>query len=176
MQTIDIFEFARRRQTLSGTISVADMPQLSAFLADTTGEIRWFAEGLGERRGRPAARLEIEGEVAMPCAFCNGPVPTEVYSDAVFLFVKTEAEADAIPVDEDEEDEEVTVGSNRFSIAAWVEEEAILSLPATTSHDEGCEGTEVFEEKRAAEEAAEERAREDRPNPFAALADLKTGR
>ena len=61
MQTIDIFEFARRRQTLSGTISVADMPQLSAFLADTTGEIRWFAEGLGERRGRPAARLEIEG-------------------------------------------------------------------------------------------------------------------
>lgn len=171
MQTIDIFEFARRRQTLSGTIYVADMPQLSAFLADTTGEIRWFAEGLGERRGRPAARLEIEGEVAMPCAFCNGPVPTEVYSDAVFLFVKTEAEADAIPVDEDEEDEEVTVGSNRFSIAAWVEEEAILSLPATTSHDEGCEGTEVFEEKRAAEEAAEER-----PNPFAALAGLKTGR
>lgn len=169
METIDIFEFARNRARLEGSFKVAELGELGSFLANDEGEVRFEAEGLGEIRGRPAARLSIESDLFMPCARCNGPVPVEADNEAVFLFVKSEAEADAIPVDEDGEDEEVAVGSKRFSVAEWVAEEAILSLPSRAEHED-CAQEALWRDEEGEASVAE------KPNPFAALAGLKTGR
>ena len=163
---IDIFDLALKQKNVEGEVAVADMPELRAFLASDKGVVRFAVEGCGERRGRPAALLSIEGELEMPCARCNKPVPVEIASEAVFLFTKTEAEANAMPVSEDEDDEDVVVGSRKFNVDAWVQEEAILSLPARAIHEEGCE-TDMWADEPEAEAKAE------KPNPFAALAGMK---
>lgn len=170
METIDIFDFARNRGRLEGAFKVSELGELASFLANDEGEVRFEAEGLGEIRGRPAARLMIESDLFMPCASCNGAVPVEADNEAVFLFVKSEEEANAIPVDEDGEDEEVTVGSTRFDVAAWVAEEAILSLPGRAEHAD-CAAEELWHDEEG--EAAVE---SEKPNPFAALAALKTNK
>ena len=167
---IDIFDLALKGKSVAGEVAVRDLPELRAFLASDAGSVRFWVEGCGERRGRPAARLRIEGEMEMPCARCNKPVPVEIDSEAVFLLTKTEAEANAMPVSEDEEDEDVVVGSRRFNVDAWVQEEAILSLPASAVHEEACD------EDMWTDEPEEAAAALEKPNPFAALAGLKFGK
>lgn len=160
---IDIFDLAEKKKTAEGEIAVADLPNLRAFLATDEGVVRWRAEGAGERRGHPAARLAVEGDAFMSCARCNKPVAVQFDSEAVFLFVKDEAAANSMPIAEDDEDEDVVVGSRHFSIDDWVQEEAILSLPALPVHED-C-GEALWED--------EPEAPVEKPNPFAALAALK---
>ena len=63
-------------------------------------------------------------------------------------------------------DDEIVVGSRKFDVAAWVEEELILSLPLFAQHDD-CEPD---EERMQTEETSETMQR---ANPFACLAALK---
>lgn len=163
-QYTDIFELARRETTLEGEIPVKNLPQLLAFTATDAGTIRFTVTGMGERRGLPAAELVMEGDVELFCARCNQPVPVEIGSEAVFRFAASEEAANALPIEDDEEDEDVAVGSRHFGIEAWVEEEAILSLPRMVFHDDCEEGGGWKDEP---EEVVE------KPNPFAALAALK---
>lgn len=160
---LDIFDLALKKKSAEGEIPVRDLPNLRAFLATDEGAVRWRAQGEGERRGHPAARLSMEGEAFMSCARCNKPVAVTFSSEAVFLFVKDEAEANSMPIAEDEDDEDVVVGSRHFSMDDWAEEEAILSLPTLPVHDD-C-GEERWED--------EPEAPVEKPNPFAALAALK---
>ena len=118
--TLDVFEIARTRQTVEGTLELDEMPELAHFI----------------------------------------PVSREL----VFRFTKTEAEANALPLDEEGDDEEVIVGSRSLSVADWVQEEAILSLPAMPLHDD-CE----MDYENTSDEVVEA----EKPNPFAALAALK---
>ena len=88
-------------------------------------------------------------------------------SEAVFLLAKSEEEANAMPIEEDAEDEDVVVGSKRFNLAEWAEEEAILTLPSAARHD-------ACDEAEWAQTPDDEPEAPKRPNPFAALAALKT--
>ena len=162
---VDIFDLSRRGAEIEGEALVRDLPGLTAFTATDAGRLAFSARGMGERRGLPAARLSMEGDVEMFCARCNKPVPVHIASEAVFRFAESEEAANALPIEEDEEDEDVAVGSKHFNLTAWLEEEAILSLPRMAFH-ETCEEGGGWHD---APEAAEEK----RPNPFAALAAFK---
>lgn len=121
---------------------------------------KFSVTGLGIVERLPAASLSFEGTVVMQCARCNEPVSVPVSRELVFRFTKTEAEANALPLDEEGDDEEVIVGSRSLSVADWVQEEAILSLPAMPLHD--CE----MDYENTSDEVVEA----EKPNPFAALA------
>lgn len=164
-QYVDIFDLARREQALEGEVPVKDLPELLAFTATDRGMLKFAAQGVGDRRGLPAAALSMEGDLDLFCARCNKPVPVHIDSEAVFRFAASEAEANALPIEEDEEGEDVAVGSKKFDLEKWVEEEAILSLPRMVFHDDCEEG--------AGWEDEPEGAVFERPNPFAALAALK---
>ena len=163
-QFINIFELARRGETIEGEVAVKDLPNLLGFTATENGTLRFVATGLGERRGLPAVDLDMEGDVDISCARCLKPMSVHIASGAVFRLVRTEAEANALPIEDDEEDEDVLVGSRSFDLEKWVEE-AILALPRMVVHD-------ACEEKREWSDE-EEPQEEKRPNPFAALAALK---
>lgn len=164
-QFINIFELARRGETIEGEVAVKDLPNLLGFTATENGTLRFVATGLGERRGLPAVDLDMEGDVDISCARCLKPMSVHIASGAVFRLVRTEAEANALPIEDDEEDEDVLVGSRNFDLEKWVEEEAILALPRMVVHD-------ACEDKREWSDG-EEPQEEKRPNPFAALAALK---
>ena len=164
---VDIFEVARRGTRVEGTLKPAELPELSKLLANEEGRLSYAAEGEGDRRGHPAARLSIEGEVFLTCTHCGKPVAVRLESEAVFLLAKSEEEANAMPIEEDAEDEDVVVGSKRFNLAGWAEEEAILTLPSAARHD-------ACDEAEWAQTPDDEPEAPKRPNPFAALAALKT--
>ena len=62
-QFINIFELARRGETIEGEVAVKDLPNLLGFTATENGTLRFVATGLGERRGLPAVDLDMEGDV-----------------------------------------------------------------------------------------------------------------
>ena len=105
---VDIFDLSRRGAEIEGEALVRDLPGLTAFTATDAGRLAFSARGMGERRGLPAARLSMEGDVEMFCARCNKPVPVHIASEAVFRFAESEEAANALPIEEDEEDERGT--------------------------------------------------------------------
>jgi uncharacterized protein len=160
---LDVFDIARSQKTVEGVIALDEMPELAQTVLSLKGEgLSFRVTGIGEIEDLPAAELEIHGTAVMSCARCSEPVEVPVDSLLKFRFTKTEAEADAIPVEKDGEDVDVTVGSKSLSAADWVQEEALLTLPAMPLH-ENCVNR--FGPK------PEEK--DEKSNPFAVLAALK---
>lgn len=161
--TIDIFELARKCETLEGEMPLEDMPELAKVVsALDKGGVIFTVEGLGTLREYPAVRLSIAGTATMTCARCNKPVSVPFTNELTFILTESEEEADKIPLDEDDERQDVTVGSRQFKLNEWIQEETLLTLPLAATH-ESCEA-EYNNPKD-----------EDVPhnNPFAALAGLK---
>lgn len=160
---LDVFDIARTRKTVGGVIALGDMPELARSVLALRGEgISFRVTGIGEIEDLPAAELEIHGTAVMSCARCSEPVEVPVDSVLKFRFTQTEAQADAIPVEKDGEDVDVIVGSKSLSAAAWVQEEALLTLPAMPLH-ESC--VNKFGPKPEEEDG--------KSNPFSVLASLR---
>lgn len=165
METLDVFDFARREGTLTGELSAADLPNFRAFLAEDPKVVRFELTGVPEVMHLPGLAAKIHVEAAVPCPHCLEPVPYEDDIEITFAFVKSEAEADRLPIDEDEPGVDVVVGSKKLAIAALLEEELILSVPNIAHED--CDDEADYEDHTP------ETPEEKRPNPFAALAALK---
>lgn len=168
-ERVDVFEFSRTRERRAGRLVPAQMPRLAAMLADTTGELEYVIAGQPDRAGYPGAHMQLAGAVHMSCNRCGLPVAIAIGRDVPFRFVRSEAEANAIPVDEDE-DTEIIVGSTALSIAEWVEDETLLSLPLAPRH-ENCPlpASAALEDPESPPQAETRR-------PFAVLETLKRGR
>lgn len=136
MEAFDIFEVCRRKEELSGTISVAELDGLETTLADDRGEVAFELAGLGEIRGIPAFSLVWKADVAAVCGRCEQPVEVHLEGDRTFLCTKSEEEADAMPIDEDEEGEDVIVGSKKFDLKALLVEEILLEMPDHPKHED----------------------------------------
>ena len=112
--------------------------------------------------------MQLSADLVLECQRCNQELIHRLQRDAQFRFVASEEELNALPIEDDEVD--VVVGTHHMDLAAWVEDEAILSLPLVPRHEDCRPAVPLT----AAEEAAG--AGEPPPNPFAALAGLKSGR
>lgn len=166
MKDIDIFELSRAKATVEGTLTIEDLPDLKEMLHGDApkAEVRYTAVGTGERRRMASALLRIEAKLTCECARCGGELVLTIDKEVPFLFAKSEQEADRLPIEEDGEDE-VVVGSTKFDLAHWVEEELILSLNVFPAHED-CEPDREQLQSREAEALPE------RVNPFAGLAGL----
>ncbi len=170
MQYTDIFELSRTRGELSGELAAQDLPALASLIDPGCGGalVHWSAVGTAGRNDLPGADLTIDAQITTRCVRCGEPVTLVIRKTVPFLFVKSEKEADAIPI-EDDGDYEIVVGSRKFDLAAWVEEELILSLPAFAQHDDCAPPAEHMHDEGDPAEA-------ERANPFACLAELKRRR
>ncbi|MDO4936744.1 MAG: YceD family protein [Sutterellaceae bacterium] len=168
MQYVDIFELSRARSTIEGTLTAADLPEAFSLLEGVAKDIQvsYKAQGTAGRRELAGADLILDATVVTACVRCSKPVTIRIEKTVPFLFTKTEKEADAMPIEDDEEFE-IVVGSRKFDIAHWVEEEIILSLPQFAQHDDCEPDRELLQTEETEETVA-------KPNPFACLAALKT--
>jgi uncharacterized protein len=171
MTTIDIFELSRARKTISGDLELGDFPELASLLEGESRDARihYEATGTAGRDGKPGADLTLKGVMRTRCVLCGEPCDVEIDKTVPFLFTRTEAEADAMDIADDGE-YEIVVGSKKFDVNFWVEEELMLSLPAFPQHDD-CEPD---RSKLTTRESAGEKQAQ-RENPFAVLASLKKG-
>lgn len=163
---VDVFELARERRSISGEIPVERLPRLAASLLKRDGVLAYAIRGEVDDRGHPGAEMRLSADLALECQRCNQELVYPLRRDARFRFVGSEDELNALPIEDDEVD--AVVGSRHMDVAAWVEDEAILSLPLVPRHDH-CVPAVTPSAGAGVEEA-------ERPNPFAALARLKGGR
>lgn len=111
--------------------------------------------------------LHLQAKVAFPltCQRCMGVVLTPLEVDQWYRFVASEEVAMA---EDDASEEDLLVMAPQFDLLAVLEDELLMALPLVPMHDE-CPEAPVL---RAGEDALAGEANE-KPNPFALLAQLK---
>jgi uncharacterized protein len=159
--TFDAFRLARRQETLRGEAMIAQLPRLAQSVLDPAARVIYEIAGRIDSEGHPGAVMKLSARLPLRCERCNEPVQFPLERVVMFRFVDDEQELNALPI-EDVEVEEV-VGSSSMALLPWIEDEAILSLPLVPRHDD-CALPSPDEG---------ESLQEGRPNPFAALAELK---
>ncbi len=132
MKICDVWELARLAGTIEGELPLREAPRLAEPLLDAEGALRYRLSGMTDERGRPAARLEVEGSVRARCDRCGEAVQLKIAESVQFFFVAEERELAALPIDE--APEEPLLGSSRFDVSALVEDQAILALPISPRH------------------------------------------
>lgn len=164
MRPVDVYGLARTSGCVSGALPVARMRRLAPALADATGEVRYEFKGCRDARNRPAAQLDIEARLRLVCDRCGEPLDATVDETARFYFVPDAQTLETVPIEDI--DEEPLIGSERFDLAALIEDQLILALPMTPRHAR-CE-------LGAPSDAADPDDDDSRPNPFAVLGALKS--
>jgi uncharacterized protein len=111
--------------------------------------------------------LHLQAAVTLPltCQRCMGSVDTPIEVDQWYRFVATEEIAMA---EDDESEEDLLVMVPQFDLLAVLEDELLMALPLVPMHDH-CPVTPVFSvgSSELVNTVVE------KPNPFAALAQLK---
>ena len=161
--TLDAFRLARKQETLTGEASMADLPRLAPSVLDPKSHVQYVIQGRVDDDGHPGALMKLSGRLPLRCERCNEPVQYRLERQVPFRFVQDEQELNALPIEDDEVEE--VVGSPAMDLLAWVEDEAILSLPLVPRH----------EDCAVPLASVPEPVESVRPNPFAALARLKRG-
>lgn len=157
---IDVFEFARERGSVSGSLPLARFERLAEAVRGGS-DVAFRFDGKRDEQARPAAHLQVAATLTLTCDRCGEPVdlPLDLASD--FWFVHSEDELNGLPIAN--EDSEPLLGSKRFSLVDLVEDELLLALPISPRHAScGAGGETEFEAESASR------------RPFAALASLKT--
>lgn len=174
---IDVAAFTKARARLEDRLSLAALDRLSSSTqppADGAAPaIEWSAQGLWTQAvGRaPEMRLHLvaRGTVHLTCQRCLQPVAQVLEVDRTILFVAGEDKAAQL---DEELDEDVLALPRWLDLVTLIEDELILALPIVPMH-EACPQPLAFDGEAGADPDDGE---PERPNPFAALAALKTGR
>lgn len=170
---LDVKALAKAGAVLSGQESLSHFSRLLEETGGRGGEraVPWEARGeiRADAGGFAQVWLHLRAAASLPltCQRCLELADIEVSVERDFRFVATEEQAEA----EDEESaEDVLALSRDFNLRELIEDELLMALPLVPRH-EVCPGQVklvVQDDDFQAAEAA-------KPNPFAALADLKGG-
>ncbi|MDO5625679.1 MAG: DUF177 domain-containing protein [Pseudomonadota bacterium] len=169
---LDIAAFAQAKAQLNGHEEIQKCERLAQEASALTPEsiLHWQAQG--EQRSaadgsvRPALHLRAHTTLALTCQRCMGEVMTDVAVDRHFIFVPDETTAAAL---DDESEDDVLVLAADFDLLALVEDEMLMALPLVPRHGECPEPVPL-----AAQTPDFDAAQADKPQPFAALAALKS--
>ena len=134
---IDVFRLAQRGEVLAGRLPIARMERLVDALVATGGEIEWRVRGWRQMRAgiEPEDFFELSFDAVLqpPCMRCLEAVEVRVADTRRYRLVHSEEEAERLDPDDDAFD--VLAGDARFDLAALIEDELILALPAMPRHD-----------------------------------------
>ena len=153
--TIDGLQFARGRETVSGTLGIDDLQRLAG-LGCEKAALRYAVRGGESVKGRPSVTIEVAGEVRAVCQRCLGPLELPLATTTELELAGTQA-----GIDTADDDVDRVLASRAMDVVALVEDEAILALPMVLMH-QGCEAGIAHVEPG-------------KPTPFAGLAGLRKG-
>ena len=159
--------------SLQGTISLDKLPRVAACSVDQQG-------GQGEVSARfsftidSAGRRRIRGSAAtrlmLTCQRCLEPVATDLEEDFDLVLVDSEDAARLL----DKEFEPWISEDNRIVLADLLDEQLLLAMPIVSAHEgDSCGQPPIMSSPEPEGELQAGQAQQDRPNPFAVLADLK---
>jgi uncharacterized protein len=174
---LEVTAFTKARALREGSLPLSAMERLTASTqapADgQAGEIAWSVQGLWKQpaSGAPEMRLHLSARasVHLTCQRCLQPMAQALEVGRTIRFVPGEDEAARL---DEELEEDVLALPRLLDLVALIEDEMILALPIVPLH-ESCPQPLAFDGEAGADIVADE---DGRPNPFAALAALKSSR
>jgi uncharacterized protein len=179
LNRLNVKAFAREKISLEGSQDLSQFARLldlEAKLGPASQEelpistqVSWAIQGelVPVSGGGEQIWLHLKAELHLPmqCQRCMGAVRVLVNSDQSFRFVADEATAEA---EDEASEEDLLVLTPELNVWELIEDELIMSAPIVPKHDV-CP---TLVPMSAVDDAFEE-ALDARPNPFAALAQLK---
>ena len=130
------------------------------------GELRHVASKGNEAGEQQWLHLTVQCSVPLLCQRCLTPVDVLLEVERSFRFVADEATAEAL---DDESEEDLLASSREFHLRELIEDELLMALPVVPLHEE-C----PIAVKMASSDEDFEAVNEEKPNPFAGLAALRT--
>lgn len=168
-QHLDVKAFARAQARLEGGLPLAQLTRLAQDALGAADPVQWRLEGRTQpvQGGTNEVWLHLSAHAALPlrCQRCLTPATEVIDVERDFRFVNDEATATE---EDDASQEDVLVLSRDFDALELIEDELIMALPLVPMH-EVCPSEHALTANLADDEVPEEK-----PNPFAALASLRT--
>ena len=163
--------FAEAGVPLHGASTLRNLERLAQEIAGLQPDliVNWQAEP--ELRAGSTGQMDIwlhlTANTTLPliCQRCMGSVQTALHADQWYRFVASE---DVAMAEDDAAEEDLLVLSPQFDLIDVLEDELLMALPLVPMHDE-CPELPIF--SSGILEVSKNQA--DKPNPFAALAQLK---
>ena len=171
---LDVRAFARSAGDVRGNATLSDFPRVAHDCVDGGARkaVSWSASGelRSSADDAPQVLLHLMVDAVLPltCQRCLELVATTVAVDRWFRFVPDEDTADA---QDDDSDEDLLVESAQFDLRELVEDELVLAMPLIPSH-EVCPAA----PRLSASDPGFDEAPQAKPNAFAVLGQLKTGK
>ncbi|HET8550993.1 MAG TPA: YceD family protein [Gammaproteobacteria bacterium] len=163
-ERINAERLAQEHTRLAGVIPLEKMPRLAQCLAEPGGDASVEVDFAPGPAGRSVVRGEAAAKVRLVCQRCMGNVDWPLEARFSLALVHDDDEAAALPA----EYEPLLWPDESGSLAALVEDELLLALPAVPRHIDPQEcGT--VERMMRPENDPDER----RDNPFNVLSKLK---
>lgn len=177
---LDVAAFAADAAELAGQWSLADLARLAASQTSPQDAlptaVAWQVRG--ERRPVAGGEAELwlhlgaRCRIWLACQRCLQPFEEGLAVDTAVRFVRDEAEAEALDA---ELEEDVLALPRWLDCRALIEDELLLALPLVPRH-ERCPSPLPMAADAGLDVAEDAEAAAQRPNPFAVLQALKTGK
>ncbi|MCW5221812.1 YceD family protein [Verminephrobacter aporrectodeae] len=170
-QRLHVKAFAQAGGRLAGQDSLLKYERLAQEAKGLHPDLRVDWEAVGEMRqiadgaAQVWLRLQVRAGFPMECQRCLTTVDVPLEVGRRFRFVADEATAEAL---DDSCEEDLLAMSREFDLRALIEDELLMALPAVPKHDE-CPRPVA----QAFPDDDFDAALAEKPNPFAALADLR---
>ena len=169
---LNVAAFTQAKVAISGEELLQNYERLAQELQAPAPDLTLKWQATGESRTavdgsvRPAIHLQVQANVPLTCQRCMEAVHTPIDVDRHFIFVPDEATAAAM--DDDSEDDVLEMSTD-FNLLGLIEDEVLMALPLVPRHDVCPTGVVQSAQTDDFNDVAEEK-----PNPFAALAALKS--
>lgn len=166
---IDTAEFSRLGAELGGQALLSGLTRFCEGLPSQSAEshVSWSLKGWRTPGGQAFLQVALKALPVLVCQRCLEPFEFEVDVASQVELVTRESDLDDEEADEDAP--ERILGSRRFDVLSFIEDELILAVPFVPRH-EVCPGA------LPASEAEIPAGQEKRPSPFLVLAQLKQNR
>ena len=169
---LNVAAFTQAKTAISGEELLQNYERLAQELQAPAPDLTLKWQATGESRTavdgsvRPAIHLQVQANVPLTCQRCMEAVHTPIDVDRHFIFVLDEATAAAM--DDDSEDDVLEMSTD-FNLLGLIEDEVLMALPLVPRHDVCPTGVVQSAQTDDFKDVPEEK-----PNPFAALAALKS--
>ena len=169
---LNVVAFAQAKAELVGEESLQKYERIAQDLSGPAGDLTFKWQAQGESRSavdgsvRPAIHLQVQADLPLTCQRCMEAVVTPVRVDRHFVFVPDEDTAASL---DDESEDDVLELSADFNLLGLVEDEVLMAMPLVPSHEVCPTGV-----VSSVQDADFDQVAEEKPNPFAALAALKS--
>lgn len=161
---IDPEVFAAEKRCLQGELMLNQLDERvwsHEYLADTQATVSFTLKGGRDRLQRLFLELELKGGVPLICQRCIKPMPFQFDETSRIVLFADENSLDEAMLADDEL--EGMLLEKELDVRALLEDQILMALPFSPRHED-C-GNVVLTE-----------VNQDKPNPFAVLAGLKSSR